>query len=200
MPKMSKFEVAARLVWSLLETLRKTAAMRQEEQGKYNQWRGSRLVYVLLLCTNRGGYLPLGVLLSAQSNWVRSGNKTCKLRQGLVTSKSPIEALQLRLRFLISKKMCLIAWLSLLKLLITRFFYGSKVRLQLCILGPLLQFGGDLDRLSKRALIALFPVVNTSTQITQVATPLERVWFSLVPSRQVCEQLHGHETRSGLQD
>ena len=26
-------------------------------------------------------------------------------------------------------------------------FYGSKVRLQLCFLGPLLQFGGDLDPL-----------------------------------------------------
>ena len=86
MPKMSKFEVTACFVWACLkETLRKTAAMRQEEQGKYNQWRWTRLVYVLLLFTNRRGYLPLGVLLSTQSNWVRPGNKTCKLSVLLLT-------------------------------------------------------------------------------------------------------------------
>ena len=49
------------------------------------QWRCTRLVYVLLLCTNRRGYLPLGVLLSTQSNWVRPGNKTCKLSVLLLT-------------------------------------------------------------------------------------------------------------------
>ena len=54
-----------------------------------------------------------------------------------------------RSRFLISKK-C--DWSSFLNYLIC---YASKVRLQPCILDLLIsQFGGDLDRLSKRALIA----------------------------------------------
>ena len=35
MSKMSKFEVTARFVWSVLE--KKTAAMGQEEQEKYKQ-------------------------------------------------------------------------------------------------------------------------------------------------------------------
>ena len=60
--------------------------MRQEEQGKYTTDEDRLvLVYVLLLCTNRRGYLPLGVLLSTQSNWVRPGNKTCKLSVLLLT-------------------------------------------------------------------------------------------------------------------
>ena len=50
--------------------------MRREEQEKYKQWRWTHFsectafVYqsLLCMCTNRRGYLPLGVLLSTQSN------------------------------------------------------------------------------------------------------------------------------------
>ena len=99
-------------------------------------------------------------------------------RQGVVTSKSPVEAFASGN----GKKNVL----DHLKLLITWFFYESKIRLQLCILCPLIlavwRWPWSLDQLS---LITLFPVANSSTRITQVAIPLERFWLSLVPSRPI---------------
>ena len=58
--------------------------------------------------------------------WSHTESHWCCGRKEVVTSKSPIEALQLGLRFLISKKMCLIVWSSLLKLLITWFLLWVK--------------------------------------------------------------------------
>ena len=97
---------------------------------------------------------------------------------GVVTYMSPIEAFVTRIKIFDRQKVCLIAWLALLRPLIAWFFMGQRSNCSHAFLILwFLPFRGHLDSLvgSQKGFWSLdsilIPVANTYTQDIKVTTP-----------------------------